>query len=99
MYKNAKFIKTIYLITLIVVFSLVAIAILTNTSKFTGKNNILRYETVIFESKHQLEEVIYKNHSIDNRFDFLAEVKKINKIGEEDNFLGKAIIIPVIASN
>ncbi len=96
---NTKLIKTIYVITLIIVFSLVAVAILTNSSRFTGKKNILRYETVVFENNHQLKEVIYKNYSIDSRFDFLAEVKKINDISEDDNFLGKPLIIPVIASN
>ncbi|HAX17519.1 MAG TPA: hypothetical protein DCY00_02850 [Actinobacteria bacterium] len=96
---KTKFIKTLYIITLIIVFALVGIAILTNISKFTGKRNILRYETVIFESRYQLEETINKNYTIDNRFDFIAEVKKINNINEDDSFLGKPLIIPVIASN
>lgn len=96
---NTKLVKTMYVITLIIVFSLVAVAILANSSKFTGKKNILRYETVVFENNYQLKETICRNYNIDSRFDFLAEVKKINDISEDDSFLGKPLIIPIIASN
>ena len=58
--------KTIYIILLTSVILLVAIAILTNTSKFTKKQNILKYETVIFEKNSQLNEVLQKNYDIDN---------------------------------
>ncbi len=97
---NTKLIKTMYVITLVIVFSLVVIAVLANSSKFTGKKNILRYETVVFENNHQLKETICRNYKIDSRFDFLAEVKRINDISEDDDgFLGKPLIIPIIASN
>jgi len=91
--------KIIYTIMLIVVLSLVVLAIFTNISKFTRKQNILKYETVVFEKNSQLKEVIQKNYCIDNDFDFISEVKRINNIKDDESFLGKPLIIPVITSN
>lgn len=94
MYK-IKAINIAYIIMIIIVFSLVVTAILTNLDKFLSKETI-KYTQINIEKGIRVDDLISKYSTQENKENFIAEVKKINKIDNLENIDKKSLIIPVI---
>jgi hypothetical protein len=96
MYK-IKAINAAYIITIIIVFSLVIIAVFTNLDKFLSKETI-KYTQINIENGIMIDDLISKYSTQENKENFIAEVKKINKLDNSDYIDKKSLIIPVIKS-
>jgi hypothetical protein len=89
--------KIAYTITVIIVFSLVAIAVFTNFDKFLSKETI-KYTQITIENGIMVDDLISKYSSQENKEIFIAEVKKINNLNDVNFIDKKSLIIPVIKS-
>ena len=96
MYK-IKAINAAYIITIIIVFSLVIIAVFTNLDKFLSKETI-KYTQINIENGIMIDDLISKYSTQENKENFIAEVKKINKLDNSDYIDKKSLIIPVVKS-
>jgi hypothetical protein len=96
MYK-IKAINAAYIITIIIVFSLVIIAVFTNLDKFLSKETI-KYTQINIENGIMIDDLISKYSTQENKENFIAEFKKINKLDNSDYIDKKSLIIPVIKS-
>lgn len=94
MYK-IKAINIVYIIMVIIVFSLVVTAVLTNLDKFLSKETI-KYTQINIEKGIMIDDLISKYSTQENKENFIAEVKKINKIDNLEHIDKKSLIIPVI---
>lgn len=74
MYK-IKAINIAYIIMIIIVFSLVVTAVLTNLDKFLSKETI-KYTQINIESGIKVDDLISKYSTQENKENFIAEVKK-----------------------
>lgn len=97
MYK-IKAIKAAYIITVILVFILVAAAVLTNLDKFLSKETI-KYTQINIESGIKIDDLISKYSTQENKYSFIAEVKKINNLDDVGFINKKCLIIPVLMSD
>ncbi len=98
MYK-IKAINAAYIITVIIVFILVAAAVLTNLDKFLSKETI-KYTQISIEKGIMLDDLTLKYATKENKETFIAEVKRINKLNDAEEYIDKtSLIIPVITSN
>ncbi|MHB1347089.1 MAG: hypothetical protein ACYCXK_06310, partial [Candidatus Humimicrobiaceae bacterium] len=86
MYK-IKAIKAAYIITVILVFILVAAAVLTNLDKFLSKET-KKYTQISIERGIKIDDLISKYSTQENKYSFIAEVKKINKL-DDAGFINK----------
>ncbi|MHB1442584.1 MAG: hypothetical protein ACYCXO_07510 [Candidatus Humimicrobiaceae bacterium] len=93
MYK-IKAINIAYIIMVIIVFILVMTAVLTNLDKFLSKETI-KYTQINIENGIRVDDLISKYSTQENKENFIAEVKKINKIENLDHIDKKSLIIPV----
>jgi len=94
MYK-IKVKKIAYILTVVIVFILVATAVITNLDKFLSKETV-KYMQISIESGIMVDDLISMYSSQENKYAFIAEVKKINKLDNSDYIDKKSIIIPVI---
>jgi hypothetical protein len=94
MYK-IKAINVAYIITVIIVFSLVITAVFTNLDKFLSKETI-KYTQINIENGIMIDDLISKYSTQENKETFIAEVKKINKLDDVEYIDKKSLIIPVI---
>ena len=91
--------RILYMLTVTAVLFLGIFAFVSNLPKILNKNNILKYETIVFETNLQLKETVCRNYNIDTNFDFLGEIRKINNLNDNDGMLGKALLVPILISN
>ena len=92
-----KAVKIAYTMTVIIVFSLVAVAVFTNLGKFMSKETI-KYTQINIENGIMIDDLITKYSNLEDRETFIAEVKKINKLSDEKYINQKSLIIPIIKS-
>jgi len=93
MYKKAAK-NTAYVITTIIVFILVFVAICTNLDKFLPQETI-KYIQINIENGISFNDVISKYSSDENREAFIAEVKKVNKLDDNSYIDKKSLMIPI----
>ena len=93
MYKKAVK-NTAYIITTIIVFILVFVAICTNLDKFLPQETI-KYIQINLENSMSFNDIISKYTTTENRESFIAEVKKVNKLDDVEYINKKSLIIPI----
>jgi hypothetical protein len=95
--RKIKVMNIAYIITVVIVFSLVMTAVLTNLDKFLSKETI-KYTQVNIENGIMIDDLITEYSTLENKATFIAEVKKINKLDDVEHINKKSLIIPLIKS-
>ncbi|MCL5772211.1 MAG: hypothetical protein M1479_08050 [Actinobacteria bacterium] len=98
MYKKTV-LNIAYIITVIIVFFLVFIAIYTNFDKFCSKK-IIKYTQISIEDGTKIDDLVSKYTTEEDKEDFIRQIKKVNKLNDNDAeyIAKKSLIIPVIKS-
>jgi hypothetical protein len=97
MYKKTA-LNIAYIITVIIVFFLVFIAIYTNLDKFCSRQTI-KYTQISIEDGTKIDDLVLKYATEEDKEDFIRQIKKVNKLNDNAEYIAKkSLIIPVIKS-